>query len=127
MSDNRYAAIARAEPERERRVRCLLRGTMIDERNVSSEIVIRNVSRHGIGAALRQGRHLRVPQNVAISLPNDVVAWGETRWVSDQNFGILLEHELDPDTIINKAEKPVERRAVERAPNARQRFLLREE
>ena len=126
MSDYRYPPMGTAEQEREKRVRCLLRGTMIDERNVSSEIVIRNVSRQGIGATLRQGRHLKVPQNVAISLPNDVVAWGETRWISDQNFGILLEQELDPDRIIKKAENPVERRAFDRAPGGKQRFLLRD-
>ena len=126
MSDFRYQANGRPDQEREKRMRCLLRGTMVDERNIATEIVIRNVSRHGIGAAIRQGRQLRVPQNVAISLPNDVIAWGETRWISEQNFGVLLEHEIDADRIINANQRKSDVADACRRSNHRQTFLLRD-
>jgi hypothetical protein len=62
------------------------------------EIVARNLSNRGIGAFSKTTMPLEGDQ-VVVHFPQGQQATGVVRWVLRQNFGILLDQDIDPSLI----------------------------
>jgi len=75
----------------------LVHASIRSDRLPETTVLIRNISRHGIGAKARLDR-LQVGDTVFIRLgPLDEVA-GTLRWVRGDRFGVHLHEELNPDS-----------------------------
>ena len=82
---------ASSGPAREQRERRLIRAELQSERLPPHDILIRNISAHGIGAASRTGNPPSLGERVWVRLPDGQTIAGVIRWVSAQDFGIALD------------------------------------
>jgi len=90
------AADGTFNPAREARPARLVRASIRSDRLPETDVLIRNISRRGIGAKARLDP-LQVGDTVFIRLgPVDEVA-GTVRWVRGDRFGVHLHDELNPD------------------------------
>ena len=77
--------------QRERR---LIRGELRCDRLGTIELLIRNVSRRGIGATCRSLPPMP-GEAVMVRMPDGQVVSGTVRWARDQAFGIVLDEPFD--------------------------------
>jgi hypothetical protein len=82
-------------PPREPRTRMVIPATITGERTAEREILIRNISRRGIGARSRQGAP-DIGERVTIRIGAHAEISGTVRWVQGAQFGLLLDRDLDP-------------------------------
>ncbi|WP_169793737.1 PilZ domain-containing protein [Novosphingobium fuchskuhlense] len=79
-----------AHPQRDVRERRLLRGHMQTERLPLFDILIRNISEHGLCASCRDLPP--VPGEMAeIQLPDNRTVTATVRWVNEQVFGVAFD------------------------------------
>lgn len=83
---------------RQPRERGLVRARVAVDRIPIQEIIIRNVSPQGIGAASR-GAPLIMGERATVLFPDGRQVTGEVRWVNGPSFGLKLDHELDPQVL----------------------------
>ena len=62
------------------------------------EIVIRNISRRGLGAAT-QGAFPTVGDCLVIKLPTGPTITGVVRWADGPSFGLSLDVDMDTDSL----------------------------
>lgn len=87
-------------PDRLPRIRHLLRGQLIDDRDRMCDIVIRDVSENGLSATARDAFLLAKGIQVSIVLPGDTVVWAQISWVAETRFGVELETPLDLEQLL---------------------------
>ena len=90
MSRQFIAENQRARDARERR---LVMASMSFDKISNQEMVIRNVSKRGLGGAT-QGVAPAEGARVSVTLPNGNVIFGIVRWKEGPCFGLALEFEL---------------------------------
>lgn len=83
-----------SDSAREQRERRLIRAEMQSERLARHDILIRNISARGIGAASRTGTPPLPGERVCVRLPDGHVVAGAIRWVDAQAFGIALDEAI---------------------------------
>jgi hypothetical protein len=95
-------------PLREDRTRRLVRAEMADERGVTQDVVIRNLSSRGIGVSAREFAPVR-DERVTLTLPGNEVVSGVVRWVNELTFGIELERDLNLAALANAMQRHIQR------------------
>lgn len=95
-------------PQREERSRRLVRAEMADERGVSQDVVIRNLSSRGIGVTAREFAPVR-DERVTLRLPGNEVVTGIVRWVSELTFGVELDRDLNLAALANAMQRHIQR------------------
>ena len=91
------AADGASSAPREARPARLVHASIRSDRVPETDVLIRNISRHGIGAKARLDQ-LQVGDTVFIRLgPINEVA-GTVRWIRGDRFGVQLHNELNPDS-----------------------------
>ena len=80
--------------QREARERRMIRGQLRCERLGTIDVLIRNVSSHGLGATCRCLPPMP-GEAVMVRMPDAQVISGTVRWVEDQSFGIVLDEPFD--------------------------------
>lgn len=84
--------------QRPLRLRKLLRALLRDSRGREIEVLVRNVSTHGLGATTKDTPP-RLGEQINIDLaPLGLVA-GEVRWAKGNGFGLALDHPIDVETL----------------------------
>lgn len=94
-------------PPREPRTRMIIAATMAGEGIAEHEILIRNISRRGIGARSRHGAP-RIGERVTIRIGGLAEFPGTVRWTQGDQFGLLLDRDIDPSAfdLPSSAETP---------------------
>lgn len=82
------------ESDRASRSRRMFVATIRSERSGEQSIIVRNLSRSGIGGRLRNGT-LQAGEPISIIL-NGQPHEAKVRWVRKDCFGASLAHEIDP-------------------------------
>jgi hypothetical protein len=82
-------------PPRDPRTRLTMAATLMGERTGKQEILIRNVSRRGIGARSRQ-KMPEVGERVRVRIDTFADISGTVRWAQGDQFGLSLDQDLDP-------------------------------
>lgn len=96
------------DPQREDRTRRLVRAEMADERGVTQDVVIRNLSSRGVGVSAREFAPVR-DERVTLTLPGNEVVSGVVRWVSELTFGVELERDLNLAALANAMQRHIQR------------------
>jgi hypothetical protein len=73
----------------------IIAATMNREQGTAQEILIRNISRRGLGARTHQAPP-RLGERVSIRIDTVPEISGAIRWVNGDQFGVLLDRDLDP-------------------------------
>jgi hypothetical protein len=79
---------------REERAGRIFVGAVLSERVGAQTIIVRNVSRWGMGGRTRS-QPLEPGESVTLSLGGESVK-GEVRWVRKDSFGVRFDREIDP-------------------------------
>lgn len=79
----------------------LLNARLIRKHGGTLPIVIRNISRSGLGAMCSKLALLHC-ERVKIVLPTHVEVSGIVRWVNGRHFGVELTHALDVDLLASQ-------------------------
>jgi hypothetical protein len=87
-----------AAGERERRDRRLMLARVSSRRIADQEIVIRNVSKRGLGATTH-GILPTLAEQVTITLLDGQTLLGVVRWAGGHAFGLCLDDELNPEAL----------------------------
>ena len=98
MSDMSGAFVDASSPERDRRHRRMMLARIDGGRLRGQDIVIRNISRRGLGAAT-SGIFPLVGENLTVKLPTGPTISGAVRWAKGPSFGLSLDIEMDPDSL----------------------------
>lgn len=80
------------------RGRRLLNAKLVRKHGGTLPIVIRNISRSGLGAMCTKPALLHC-ERVKIVLPGDFEISGVVRWVNGRQFGVELSHALDVEQL----------------------------
>ena len=84
--------------ERDRRHPRMMLARIEGGRMRGQDIVIRNISKLGLGAAT-QGIFPFVGESLTVRLPTGPTISGAVRWTDGPSFGLLLDIEMDPDSL----------------------------
>ena len=103
--------VATDECAREARQPRLIRAQMSSKRLPLQEIIIRNISCSGIGAASRGLPPIR-GEEIKISLSHSEDASGIVSWVNGLSFGVKLDQELDLEALVATMQRLQEIRNV---------------
>jgi len=85
---------------RKRRSSRIIRGTLITPSGHECELLIRNVSSHGLGAKTAAQIDLKIGDDVIVQLPNVGRIAGTVRWIGNGSFGIETSKEIDADLLL---------------------------
>jgi hypothetical protein len=94
MSGSDNTVISADRPSRKTRHLRLLRAQFSSPQHGTHDMLIRNVSSRGLGAATR-GRSPLKDERVAIHLPFGTQISGVVRWVAGRSFGIEFDENFD--------------------------------
>lgn len=86
------------------RQRRLIRARMFNDRLPAQDILIRNISCQGIGAASR-GLPPMKGEKLSVLLPHHEEITGLVRWVDGLSFGIDLDRDLDPQALADTIKR----------------------
>lgn len=104
MSDIPGAFIAAEVRERELRHRRLMMARISSPRIIDQDIVIRNISQRGLGAAT-QGIFPALGEQLVVKLPDGQALTGIVRWADGPSFGLALDIELNPEDLADVKSK----------------------
>ena len=98
MSDMSRQLIAENQRTRDARQRRLVMASLSFEKIKNQEMVIRNVSKRGLGGAT-QGLAPAEGARVSVTLPNGNEIHGIVRWREGPCFGLALDFELHAEAL----------------------------
>ena len=98
MSDMSGSFVDASWRERDHRHPRMMLARIEGGRMRGQDIVIRNISKRGLGAAT-QGIFPFVGENLTVKLPTGPTISGAVRWTDGPSFGLLLDIEMDPDSL----------------------------
>ena len=104
MSDMSGSLVDAGSRQRETRHRRLMMARIADGRMRGQDIVIRNISRRGLGAAT-QGLFPLEGERLSILLPTGPTVTGIVRWCDGPSFGLALDAEMDTDSLADVKRK----------------------
>ena len=84
---------------RKRRSSRIVRGTLITSSGRECDVLIRNVSSHGLGVKAAD-LDLKIGDQVAVQLPNVGRMTGTVRWAENGAFGIETSEEIHADLLL---------------------------
>lgn len=113
MSDSTPDFLSKRLHERQRR---LLKARMRHPRLGEIDILVRDVSEHGLGG--RCESELTVGESVVIALPDCAPAVGQIAWRKGQAFGVKLDTPINPATVKSPAPSGRPLEASYQAPAA---------
>jgi len=87
------------EGRTDKRLARLMRATLIVSSGGSYDLLIQNVSEHGVGGRFT-GARLSHGDRIVIEIPTLGRFHGVVRWQSDTRIGLLLDEELDAEHIL---------------------------
>ena len=97
--------------DRDSRQRKLIRAQMFRKQLPEQSIIIRTVSRRGIGAN-SQGCPPIKGEEIVILLPFCEEMTGVVRWVDGSSFGVALDRDLDMETLTRVIQHHIEMNTV---------------
>lgn len=98
--------VAADDSAREPRQRRLARAQMFNDRLPGVDILIRNISGRGIGAASRGLPPLK-GEKLSILLPHHEKVTGLVRWVDGQSFGFELDRDLNLNALADYLQNQI--------------------
>ncbi|HVR90207.1 MAG TPA: PilZ domain-containing protein [Novosphingobium sp.] len=98
--------VAADDCAREPRQRRLIRARMFNDRLPGVDIIIRNISGRGIGAASR-GLPPVKGEKLSILLPHHEEVTGLVRWVDNLSFGFELDLDLDLQALRDAIQRQI--------------------
>lgn len=97
-----------AGPAREPRRARLARGVLRLSGGREVQIVVRNMSRHGLGLSSHAGPPM-TGEAVTVSLPGHDDLHGVVRWVRNHNFGVELTTSVNPENLALSLQREIAR------------------
>ena len=104
MSDMSGSFVAASHRERDRRHPRLMLARIEGGRMQGQDLVIRNISKRGLGAAT-QGIFPFVGEHLSVKLPTGPTISGVVRWADGPSFGVSLDIEMDTNALADVKSK----------------------
>jgi hypothetical protein len=76
----------------------LLRGALCDASGHRHDLLIKNVSRYGVGAKF-SGPGVKIGDEVQVDIPHIGICHGTVRWMRNGNIGVQLLEAVDPEQL----------------------------
>lgn len=92
----------------------LLKAELVRKHGGSQSIILRNISRVGLGAICSKFAPWHC-ERIRIVLPVDIEISGIVRWVNGRYFGVELAHALDVDLLVSRMRLLHEQKRAEAA------------